>query len=98
MPPYAFAENHHARSIAGWIKCEMERKDPARECVRQERNPRTAQEASGLRTNGPYVGLCVIDVTDFERPVSVPGRSLFQLPVEGLILIRRAGALTFQRP
>src|SRR5260370_34424968 len=96
MPPNALAQDHHARAVGGRVDREVQGYDPAGECVRQERDPGTPQETSGLGTNGPHVGLRVIDVGNLEGPVSVARRALLQLPVERLLLISSPAALPFE--
>ena len=57
----------------------------------------SAKKPPRLRANHPHIRLGVVNVTYLERPVSVPGRSLIQFPIEGLKLICCSASLSLQR-
>ena len=86
-------QNHHARSVAGFVECEIKGKTAARKGIRENRHPRPPERTACLGANDFNVQLRVIDVSDLEGAVPVARRSPFQLEVEGCMRIGGASAL-----
>ena len=67
----------------------------AKRRVRQRGNPGTPQDAPRLGTNRPDIRLRVVDVGNLEGSITMTRRTLFQLPVEGLMGVGSSAALPF---
>lgn len=85
MAPYALPQNHHARTVAGFIKGDVHRQSPAGKGVCKKCHPRAAQNTTRLRTDDLHVQLRMINVADFKRPIPVTQRGPAQRPTEWLM-------------
>ena len=90
---HAFAQNHHARAVAGRIEGEVDGQQPPGKGVDEKGRPGTTQIPPGARANELDVQLGVVDVADLERPIPMPGCGELQFPVEGLLLVRSPAPL-----
>ena len=94
MSAHAFPENHHAGTIARRVERHIYRQDSPGEGIRHQSEPRPAEWATRLRTNGPHIHLRVVDVNDLERTIAMPRCALFEFPIEWVKLICGAGAFS----
>ena len=93
VPAHTFPQHHHARTIARGVKCEPQGQDAPRERVAQEGHPWTSQDTSCLGANNPYVGLCMVDVSDLEGAISMSRGPTLQLPEKRFLMISSPRAL-----
>jgi len=70
---HALTQDHHARTITWRIEGEINRRHSPAVSVDQEGHPRAAQYTPRLRTDDLHIQFGVVDMSDFKRPVSVPG-------------------------
>ena len=86
MTANTFAQNHHARTIAGWIECEIKREDAPTERVGEQGQPGTSKRLCSSRAHSLNIQFRVVDMDDLEGAISVPWRLQFELPIERLQL------------
>src|SRR2546427_7387834 len=101
----ALPQDHHAGTVAGRIKRQKERQEPAGAGIGHEGIPGTPQVLARTRAHQFDVELRMIDVTNVPRTVAVPRRLPLQyqiallmlvgsprpLPAERLLILRPAG-------
>src|SRR5271156_1071034 len=91
----AFAQDHHARTVARWIEGEIERQGSARERIGQQRQPGAAEHLAGT-SDTLHIQLCMVHVGYLEWAIAVTWRLEVEVPIKGIQLITGAPALPFQ--
>src|SRR5579883_27811 len=86
---HANAQCHHARTIAGRIKGQIDGEHTTRKSIHQEGDPRLAQRLAGHRRTDLDVQLGVIEMDHSKRTLPVPRRVAVQLLNPGFLLVRR---------
>jgi transposase InsO family protein len=93
---HALTQDHHARTITGWIEGEIDRRHSPAVSVDQQGHPRAAQYPPRARTDDLHIQFGMVDMADFERPVSVPRCLQLKFEIKRLQTVSAAAALPFQ--
>src|SRR5271157_3089168 len=93
---HAVPQGHHTRAVTGGVEGHVRRKNTAAEGIRDQRQPRSSQNAAGLRTDNLHVELGVVNVCDFEGTIAVTRGLPLQFPVRRFVLVSRAPSQPLQ--
>src|SRR6266705_1255518 len=93
----ALPQDHHAGTVAGRIKCQKERQQPAGEGIGHEGIPGTPRVLARPRAHEFDVEFGMIDVRNVPRTVAVPRRMPLQCQIAGLVLVGSPRYLSAER-
>jgi hypothetical protein len=92
----AISHNHHAGSIAGFVKRQIKGKATARKGIDQYGHPRPAEWSTGMRTDNFYIQLCVVYLANLKRAVTMTRSRRFQFEIEGRVSVRGTSSSSLQ--
>src|ERR1019366_6614642 len=97
IPPNALSEEHHTGAVARRIKSKIDDKQTPSKCIHQKRSPRPTERASSSCTDQFHIQQGMVEMADFEWPITMLWSRAFQFPNPRFQRSRRPFPLALER-